>query len=153
MTTSRIALAIALAATATATAQVRIGAAVDRPMRLPWNPATPRELRAPAGFTINAFATGLGAPRMMAIGADGTVYVTRGDSGDVVALRDLNRDGVADERRVVVSNLKGVHGIALDNGRMYLATVTSVYVADVLGSSYTRPRMILDGLPNGGQHS
>ncbi len=150
---TRIALAILLGGTAAASAQVRIESAVDRPMRLPWNPATPRELRAPPGFMINAFATGLGAPRMMAIGGDGTVYVTRGDSGDVVALRDRNGDGVADDRRVVVSGLKGVHGIALDNGRMYLATVTSVYVADILGSSYTRPRMILDGLPNGGQHS
>src|SRR3954463_11527022 len=123
MKTSPIVLAVALAATVTgtATAQVRIESAVDRPMRLPWNPSTPRELRAPAGFTINAFATGLGSPRMMAVGADGTVYVTRGDSGDVVALRDVNRDGVADDRRIVVSNLKGVHGIALDNGRMYLA--------------------------------
>src|SRR4051812_23537782 len=109
MPMSRIALVLALATTAAdaASAQIRIESAVDRPMRLPWNPSTPRELRAPAGFTISAFATGLGAPRMMAIGGDGTIYVTRGDSGDVVALRDLNRDGVADERRIVVSGLKG----------------------------------------------
>src|SRR4051812_8827512 len=111
MTTSRLALTIALATVATgtatspATSQILISSAVDRPMRLTWNPGTPRELRAPAGFIISAFATGLGAPRMMAVGGDGTVYVTRGDSGDVVALRDLNRDGVADERRIVVSNL------------------------------------------------
>src|SRR4051812_24057230 len=92
---------------------------IYRPERLPWSPNTPNELRAPAGFAINAFATGLGSPRIMALGPDGTVYVTRGDSGDVVALRDTDGDGRADSRIIVASNMRGVHGIAIHEGRFY----------------------------------
>jgi glucose/arabinose dehydrogenase/Cu/Zn superoxide dismutase len=127
---------------------------IYRPERLPWSPSTPAELRAPAGFAINAFATGLGSPRMMAIGPDGTVYVTRGDSGDVVALRDIDGDGRADSRIIVASNLPGVHGIAIKDGRFYFATTSSVFMADAGFDGRPGPtRMILDGLPNGGQHA
>src|SRR6185295_5992609 len=90
---------------------------IYRPERLAWSPNTPNQLRVPAGFAIDAFATGLGSPRMMALGPDGTVYVTRGDSGDVVALRDTDGDGRADSRAVVASNMRGVHGIAIKDGR------------------------------------
>lgn len=148
---------VAVAATA-AVAQrrqpVAANSMIDRPERLPFNSATPSELRAPAGFSVNAFASGLGAPRMMALGPDGTVYVTRGDSGDVVALRDTDDDGRADTRIIVASNLKGVHGITIHDGRFYFATVTSVYVADAGFDGRPGPtRVILDGLPNGGQHA
>src|SRR4051812_31596644 len=108
----RTLLALSLLAASAVGAQrqpVMIQTAVDRPERLPFNPSIASQLRAPAGFAINIFASGLGAPRMMARGSDGTVYVTRGDSGDVVALRDIDGDGRADDRRIVVSNLPGVH--------------------------------------------
>src|ERR1043165_9669645 len=82
---------------------------IDRPERLPWSASVPSELRATAGFAINAFATGLGSPRMMAVGTDGTVYVTRGDSGDVVALKDTDGDGRADSRIIVATGMRGVH--------------------------------------------
>jgi len=45
-------------------------------------------LQVPEGFEITVFAEGLGNPCMMAVGADGTVYVTRRMNSDVVALRD-----------------------------------------------------------------
>ncbi len=35
------------------------------------------QLKLPAGFEISVFASGLGNPRMMAFGNDGTLYVTR----------------------------------------------------------------------------
>lgn len=133
---------------------VAANSVIDRPERLPWSPATPGELRVPAGFAVNAFATGLGSPRMMAVGPDGTVYVTRGDSGDVVALKDSDGDGRADSRIVVARNLPGVHGIAIQGNRFYFATVASVFMADAGFDGRPGPtRMILDGLPNGGQHA
>src|SRR3954451_12485056 len=93
--------ALLLAASSALLAQrepVAANSMIYRPERLPWSSSTPSQLHAPAGFAINAFATGLGSPRMMALGPDGTVYVTRGDSGDVVALRDTDVDGRADTR-------------------------------------------------------
>lgn len=127
---------------------------IYRPERLPWSPNTPNQLRVPDGFAISAFATGLGAPRMMALGPDGTVYVTRGDSGDVVALKDTDGDGRADSRIIVASNLPGVHGIAIKDNRFYFATISSVFMSEAGFDGRPGPtRMILEGLPNGGQHA
>jgi glucose/arabinose dehydrogenase/Cu/Zn superoxide dismutase len=127
---------------------------IYRPERLAWSANTPSELRAPAGFGIGAFATGLGAPRMMALGPDGSIYVTRGDSGDVVALKDTDGDGRADSRVIVATNLRGVHGIAIRDNRFYFATASSVFMSEAGFDGRPGPtRMILEGLPNGGQHA
>ncbi len=67
-----------------------------------------RHLKVPEGFHIELFATGLGAPRMLAVGQNGTVYVTRRESGDVLALEDKNGDGKAEIKQRVVQALPGV---------------------------------------------
>lgn len=147
-------LLVASSALVAQRAPVAANSMIYRPERLPWSSNTPAQLRAPEGFAIEAFATGLGSPRMMALGPDGTVYVTRGDSGDVVALRDADGDGRADSRIIVASNLRGVHGIAIKDGRFYFATTSSVFMADAGFDGRPGPtRMIVDGLPNGGQHA
>lgn len=111
-----------------------------------------RRLRAPAGFAVDVFAQGLGGPRMLAVGDDGTVYVTRRDSGDVIALRD-DGTGRATSPRVIVRNLPGVHGIALHAGKMYLATVKEILVADMRADGgVSDPKLIVADLPDGGQH-
>jgi glucose/arabinose dehydrogenase len=133
---------------------VTVHAHTLRPERRPFTNATLAQLRVPAGFRINVFASGLGVPRMMAVGPDGTVYVTRSDSGDVVALADRDGDGRAEERRVALANIRGAHGLAIRDGRLYVARVAEVRVAELanLGAGDSG-RVFLDGLPNGGQHS
>jgi len=102
---------------------------------------------------VDVFATGMGNPRMMAVAPDGGVYITRPRTGDVVLLRDRDGDGRADEQSVVVSGIEGVHGIALHQGRAYLAAPTAVYVADVRGDGRLgTPRTLIADLPDGGQH-
>lgn len=109
-------------------------------------------LRVPAGFRVTVFAEGLGNPRMLAVGDDGTVYVTRRDSNDVLALRD-DGTGKAGAPRKVVTDLDRVHGIALHGGRMYLATVKELYEATMgADGSVGEPRAIVADLPDGGQH-
>lgn len=131
----------------------RVTGTLNAPGRQPASAATLRRLRAPRGFTVTVFADSLGAPRMLAAGRDGSVYVTRRDSGDVVALRDTDGDGRADERRRVVSNLPRVHGIAIHRGTMYLATVTEIWAAAVnADGTVGEPRLLVDDLPDGGQH-
>ncbi|HEX6962295.1 MAG TPA: PQQ-dependent sugar dehydrogenase, partial [Lacipirellula sp.] len=111
------------------------------------------QLDLPDGFRINIFAKDLGHARMLEVGDDGTVYLTAPKQGKVIALRDTDRDGVADQTRTLVEDLKDVHGIVLHEGRMYLAQPTQVSVApleawDRLGE----PRVLLRDLPDGGQH-
>jgi glucose/arabinose dehydrogenase len=124
----------------------------NAPAKAEWEPSVVDRLRVPAGFRINVFASGLGTARMLAVGDDGTIYVTRRDSGDVLALKD-DGTGKAGTPRKAVTDLPRVHGIALHAGRMYLATIREVYVADVSADgSVGTPRAIVTGLPDGGQH-
>jgi glucose/arabinose dehydrogenase len=104
----------------------------------------------PPGFTIDVFARNLGNPRMMVVDDQGTVYVSRPATDDVVALKV--QDGRADSPpRPILSGLEKAHGLALVRGRLYVAGVKKVVAAD-LGSSAPEWRTVVDGLPDGGQH-
>jgi glucose/arabinose dehydrogenase len=106
-------------------------------------------LQVPAGFRVDVFASGLEHPRMMEVDANGTVYVTRRDRGDVLALRDTDGDGRADDRRKFVTALPGVHGVALHDDWVYLATSTTIWRLPRTGGA---PQAVVTGLPEGGQH-
>lgn len=111
------------------------------------------QLKLPAGFEISVFASGLGNPRMMAFGNDGTLYVTRRSQGDVMMLRDHDGDGRADEQLIVASDLKLVHGITIRENRLYLATPTTVYVSDLQpNGTLANLQPMVENLPDGGQH-
>ena len=64
-------------------------------------------------------------------GADGDVYVSRRDQGDVLMLSDTNGDGRADGAPVTVANRAGAHGLAIRDSKLYLVTVKEVFVADI----------------------
>ncbi|KFE71884.1 PQQ-dependent sugar dehydrogenase [Hyalangium minutum] len=127
---------------------------VLRPERQVFRPELLQNLTLPPGFAVSVFAQDLGAPRMMAEGPDGSLYVTRPKQSDVVRLRDTNGDGRAEAPSVVLSGLKDVHGLALHQGRAYVATPTQVHVVEVLGDgSWGSPQLLVDRLPDGGQHA
>ena len=108
-----------------------------------------RQLRLPSGFRLTVFASGLSGPRMMAVGEDGTVYVTRPRRGDVVALRD--HQGRGENPREIVRGLDVAHGITIHGGRMYLAGERKVIVAEMRGDgSFGEWRTVIDDLPPGG---
>jgi glucose/arabinose dehydrogenase len=125
-----------------------------RPERVDATPELRATLQAPEGFEVGVFAEELGNPRMMAVADDGTVYVTRPESNDVVALRDEDGDGRADGApRVVASDLDMVHGIALRDGRIYLATVNEIYEGRITDDgAISDLTAMIDDLPEGGQH-
>lgn len=110
-------------------------------------------LSLPDGFEINVFAMDLKNPRIMAVGGDGTVYVTEPAENNTIALNDTNDDGTADQRRAVVSGIDHLHGIAVQGDRLYLATPTELYVAQIgQDGEVGEPQILVDGLPDGGQH-
>jgi glucose/arabinose dehydrogenase len=69
------------------------------------------QIQGPTGFKVNVFATGLGQPRRITVAEDSTVYVTRCETNDVVALYDSDSDGRANTVRVVVDHLAMVHSL------------------------------------------
>jgi glucose/arabinose dehydrogenase len=122
------------------------------PKQVPMTDQLVAELKIPTGFHVNVFAKNLGKPRMMAAGADGTIYFTRREQGDVVALRDRNHDGVADEVKSVVTGYPQMHGITIHGDQMFLATIKQVFVAPVKDERVGQPKAIVDNLPEAIRH-
>lgn len=118
--------------------------------------ATPErisQLQITDGFTISVFAEGLGSVRMMAEAPDGAIYVTRRGEGDVIALRDADGDGMADEPTVVADQLPSVHGIIIDEETIYLATPVTIYVGSLAADGMIDGlEPLIAGLPEAGQH-
>lgn len=127
---------------------------VVQPSIEPFDESQISRLKVPAGFKIQVFAKGLGNPRMMAIADDGTIYVTRRSTGDVVALKDDDGNGQADAApRVVATGLLGVNGITIRDNKVYVAMSTEVRSADIQeDGSLQTPKTVIGGLPDPGQH-
>ncbi|MEG3089405.1 YbhB/YbcL family Raf kinase inhibitor-like protein [Sphingomonas sp. PB4P5] len=133
---------------------VSIPITIFKPAKVPATPERIAALRAPAGFTVTSFATGLKNARILAVAPDGTVYLTRRDQGDVLMLKDADGDGKADGAPVTVTNRPGAHGIAIHAGKFYLVTVKELFVADILSDGRLGELTLLAGdLPDAGQHA
>ena len=151
------ALTLAFAATP-ASAQQGDGTEVGFPIHI-FKPdkveATPERvasLKAPAGFKVSVFASGLKNARVLAVAPDGTVYVSRRDQGDVLMLKDAG--GRAAAAPVVVARRAGAHGLAIRDGKLYLVTVKELFVADIQADGTLGPPTLLVGdLPDAGQHA
>ncbi len=110
-----------------------------------------QQLNVPAGFRVAKFAENLGKPRMMLVSGT-NVYVTDREAGTVTLLRDTNGDGKSDEKKVV-ANLKQVHGLAMRDGKLYMATVKEVFTASMNpDGTLGAPQLLIGNLPDGGQH-
>jgi glucose/arabinose dehydrogenase len=118
-----------------------------------FTPSMVNQLKVPAGWKVTVAATGLGKPRMLCFGPSGTLYVTRRDVGDVLMLKDTDGDNQFDDMQTVVSDFKGVHGIAVHDGWLYLCNNREVkkYKLNNDGTTAT-VETVINNLPDGGQH-
>jgi Raf kinase inhibitor-like YbhB/YbcL family protein len=110
-------------------------------------------LRAPAGFRLQKFAQNVGNARILAIGPNGNVYVTRREQGDVLMFR-VGSDGLAAGEPQRVASRSGLHGVTFAKGKVYLASVHEIFRADVHPDGTFGPLdMIIHDLPDAGQHN
>jgi Raf kinase inhibitor-like YbhB/YbcL family protein len=130
-------------------------------LEITWHIFKPPELPAPdvahshvpAGFRIQKFAENVGNARILAIGPNGNVYVTRREEGDVLMFR-VGAEGLADGQPVRVASRSGLHGITFSKGKVYLAAVHEIFKADVRPDGTFGPLgMIVHDLPDAGQHN
>jgi glucose/arabinose dehydrogenase len=136
------------------------GIVVNRPELVPATDERIAGLRVPVGFEVSVVMRNLVNPRMLAVGPDGSLYVTSPALSEVWRLRDLNGDGDtsdADEQSIVASkddspDLAGVHGIAIAGIDVYLASVKAVFTATLADGQFVSLRKIAGDLPDGGQH-
>lgn len=117
------------------------------------NGKIPFVLTTPPGFKTSLFASGLLAPRVMVFAPDGTMLVTDLVDRTVVALPDDNRDGIADRRVLVLSNLLFPNGLAFLDGRLFVAQEDGIYSYAYDSKSYraSGATKIME-LPTGGEH-
>jgi glucose/arabinose dehydrogenase len=82
----------------------------------------------PAGFTVNAFATGLSQPRWLAIGPNGDVFLAESRDNRIRLLRDTNQDGVAEINTIFIDGLAQPFGMAIapDRKSFYVANTDAV---------------------------
>ena len=134
------------------TTSAQVAGYVFTPALAPASAANVQQLKVPAGFTVAKFAEGLGMPRILTISSSGNIYVSDRDAGVVMMLKDTNGDGVSDSKQTVAT-IKQAHGLAIHNGKMYLTGVREIYVADInADGTLGQPKMIINNLPDGGQH-
>lgn len=152
-------------------------AVINHPVVIGWPER--RAPRAPQGWEVVKFAGDLENPRQILelpngdvlvaearqkpkLDADPTVArgfarsnVTGYSANRIVLLRDTDRDGVADQRFVLLENLNQPFGMALAGGRLYVANTDAV-VSYPFKPGETRitaaPRKLID-LPAGGYNN
>jgi len=127
---------------------------IFKPDKVAPTPERMAGIKAPPGFAVTPFATGLKNARIIAVAPNGNVYVSRRDQGDVLLLRDTNGDARADGEPEIVASRPGAHGLAIRDGKLYLVTVKELFVAEIqpdgrLGAL----KMLLGDLPDAGQHA
>jgi glucose/arabinose dehydrogenase len=140
------------------------------------NGATPT---APAGFTVTAFASDLKTPRRVLPLPNGDLLVAESDNpgyeptlrpkdlvfnlvigqahgptkaaNDVLLLRDTNGDGKADQKTVLISGLNSPFGLAVSNGKLYVAETDAIREWDFTPgqTSVKGPGLFLTELPGG----
>jgi glucose/arabinose dehydrogenase len=111
------------------------------------------DLRAPEGFKVNVYASGLLSPRFMAVGPDGTIFVAEQSGARVSALPDRNGDGEADERITVADNLAAPSSLAFLDGRLLVGEHDKITELTP-GADYraTSRKGLIPGLPPSGGH-
>lgn len=87
--------------------------------------------KAPEGFKVEKFATGLSGPRMAAVAPNGDVFIAESGAGRISILRDTDGDGKSDRSEVYAEGLNRPFGMAFyPAGRspewLYVATIQSV---------------------------
>ncbi|MGV3587492.1 MAG: PQQ-dependent sugar dehydrogenase [Adhaeribacter sp.] len=125
---------------------------IFKPALVPATEQNVQQLKVPAGFIVNKFAENVGKPRILAVSPTGHVYVSDRQAGVVMMLRDNNGDGTADTK-TTVATIKDVHGLAIRGAQLYMIAIKELYVADMnMDGTLGQPRMLLNDLPDAGQH-
>jgi glucose/arabinose dehydrogenase len=115
--------------------------------------------KAPAGFRVQLFATGLNNPRVMRIAPNGDIFLAETSAGDIKVFRGMTPEGKPKHIQVFATGLNTPFGIAFyplgpNPQWVYLANMDSVvrfpYTNGVMTS--TAPPQQLFTLPSGGHH-
>jgi glucose/arabinose dehydrogenase len=101
------------------------------------------ELRVPAGYTAQRYATGLSRPTAMAFGPDGRLYVAQ-ETGQIVVV------GVGSAKpRVLARGFPEALGLAWSGTRLFVSSRGRLDSLNLVDKTLRARRTLLKGLPNG----
>ena len=110
------------------------------------------KLKAPKGFNIEVYASGMPNARSMALSDKGTVFVGSRLQDKVYAI--TNKDG-KHEAHVLVSGLYRPNGVAFKNGTLYIAELSQISKIDNVEEAIDKspkPTVIYNDLPKDEAH-
>ncbi|HKZ91741.1 MAG TPA: PQQ-dependent sugar dehydrogenase [Candidatus Limnocylindrales bacterium] len=111
-------------------------------------------VQSPEGLASGVFASGLLAPRFMAVSRDGILFVAERGADRVVALPDRDRDGRADETVVVGAGYDAAHSLAFaPDGTLLVAGSGTLFEVTLDGSLHESGRRAILSYPSGGSHT
>src|SRR5262245_24615376 len=99
-------------------------------------PFADQKPRAPEGFTVTAFATGLEHPRRLLVLPNGDVILAEQSKGHLTLLRDDDGDGRADWIQRHAEGFNGPYGLAWRNGFVLVADQDGIWQV----GGHERPR-------------
>ena len=112
-------------------------------------------LNLPPGFTIEVYADSVEGARSMAMGSDGTLFVSTRSKKKVYAVQDRDKDYKADRIIILDSTLEVPNGIAFRNGSLYVAQVSRLLRYDNIEAnldSIPEPVVVYDDYPTEFHH-
>ena len=113
-------------------------------------------LEAAPGFALQVYSSDVPLARFMVMSPDGDLIVSRRRADEIVLVeRDRNGDGKADGVRVLLAKIPGPHGLALQDGWLYVAehnAVGRVKFDSARGAIAGDYQQILTGLTSNGFH-
>lgn len=112
-------------------------------------------IQLPEGFNISIYAEGVRNARAMALGPSGTLFVGSRRAGNLYAVRDKDKDFVADEVVVLDTGLYMPSGVAFREGALYVAEVNRILRYDDIESRLDdppEPVVVNDELPSDRHH-
>ncbi len=130
------------------------GAFNGRPVtRDQWEALIRERIKVPEGYQLEIFARDLGQPRLMQMAASGDLIVSAMRDGTLLLVKaDSDGDGRSDGTVTLRDTMNNPHGLVLEGSTLLVAEERRVLKYDFDGAALSNERVILDGLPEGGNH-
>lgn len=87
-----------------------------------------KTLKVPTAYTVSVYhAGGLNKPRFMVFSPSGILHVADMNAGKILALPDVNKDGIADTVIEAATGFSGNHDVKFYKGAMYVTESTRIW--------------------------
>jgi glucose/arabinose dehydrogenase len=110
--------------------------------------------KAPEGFAVYRFASGLDGPRTTLAAPNGDILVAESKADQITIFRDADGDGNYETRKVFLDGLNKPFGMLILGGDLYVANTDAVvkYPYDAKALRQSGPGVKIVALPSGGRH-